>query len=155
MQPLLPARPLCMHRDAKPTKQISSNSSAPQNNMANLLFLVSQYEILEKIAQYLSTLDLFHLASTCSELYTNIRQNESIFEHLKCLALCDGNGLKARQEFRSLYGLCEGLDFARGKWGRAVYDEELEVRVWNLKCDAVNALPCLRCRVNVCEVCSP
>jgi hypothetical protein len=144
-----------MHRDAKPTKQISSNSSAPQNNMANLLFLVSQYEILEKIAQYLSTLDLFHLASTCSELYTNIRQNESIFEHLKCLALCDGNGLKARQEFRSLYGLSEGLDFARGKWGRAVYDEELEVRVWNLKCDAVNALTCLRCRVNVCEVCSP
>jgi hypothetical protein len=25
--------------------------------------------------------------------------------------------------------------------------------VWNLKCDAVNGLPCLRCSVNVCEVC--
>jgi len=25
--------------------------------------------------------------------------------------------------------------------------------VWNLKCDAVNALPCSICAVNVCEVC--
>lgn len=36
----------------------------------------------------------------------------------------------------------------------AEYDEEIEVRVWNLKCDAANALPCLKCGTNVCGVCT-
>ena len=120
--------------------------------MSNILFLLLQYELLEGIAQHISTLDLLHLASTCSELYTIIRQSEPIFNRLKRVALCDGHGLKARQEFQGIYALYT-MGFVRGKGRKANYDEELEVRVWNLKCEAANALPCLRCGVNVCEVC--
>jgi hypothetical protein len=119
--------------------------------MSNVVFLLSQFELLERTAQHLSTLDLLHLASTCSELYTLIRQSEPIFNRLKRVALCDGHGLKARQEFQGVYAL-HAWNFVWGKGRKAHYDEELEVRVWNLKCDAVNALPCLRCGVNVCEV---
>jgi hypothetical protein len=36
----------------------------------------------------------------------------------------------------------------RGVW----FDEELEVRVWNIKCDETDALPCSKCEMNVCEV---
>lgn len=121
--------------------------------MTYLVQVLSQYGILERTAQCLSTLDLFHLARTCSELYSNIRQTESVFSQLKRLNICDGRGLVARQEYQSLYGLDEN-NYVRGRWARAEYDEEIEVRVWNVTCDAANALPCLRCKINVCEVCS-
>jgi hypothetical protein len=122
--------------------------------MPNISLLCSQYELLEYIAQHLSTLDLFHLASTCSELFTVIRKSEPVFNRLRRLCLCDGRGLIARQEFRGIYALRD-TDSTSGRdgGGKCHYDEELEVRVWNRKCDAANALPCLKCGMNVCEVC--
>ncbi|KAF6832697.1 hypothetical protein CMUS01_06803 [Colletotrichum musicola] len=32
-------------------------------------------------------------------------------------------------------------------------DEPIEVRLYNLKCDTADTLPCVRCGVNVCEEC--
>ena len=71
--------------------------------MSNLLVLIAQYEILELIASHISTLDLLNLSFTCSDLHRSIRESEVIFDRLKRLALCDGRGLKARQEFRGLH----------------------------------------------------
>jgi hypothetical protein len=120
--------------------------------MSNLLFLLSQYDILTGTANHLSTLDLFHLALANSGFYAIILQSAPVFNRLKRTALCDGTGLTARQNFQGLYSL-RPEDFAWGRGGRkAQYDEELEVRVWNLKCDAANALPCLSCGINICEV---
>lgn len=122
--------------------------------MANIVALLSQYELLEKMAHFLSALDLFHLASTNSNLYILIRKTEPIFDRLKSVALCDGHGLKIRQEFGGIYQLhTEDYIWGRAQGRKAKYDEELEVRVWNLNCDSANGLPCLRCRVNVCEEC--
>lgn len=121
--------------------------------MSNIIFLLSQYELLTHLAQHLSALDLFHLASTCSQLHILILKSEPIFNCLKQVALCDGRGLKTRQEYRGIHGL-RARDFVWGKGRKAHYDEEIEVRVWNLKCDAANALPCLKCKMNVCEVCT-
>ena len=121
--------------------------------MAKIIFFVSQYELLTQTSRYLSTLDLLHLASTNSQLQALIRKSKKIWDHLKCEALCDGYGLKARQDFTRNYALSEPRDFIFGDGRKAHYDEEIEVRVWNLKCDAANALPCLKCRINVCEVC--
>ena len=121
--------------------------------MVKITSLFSQYELLTETSKYLSTLDLLHLASTNSELYALIRKSEHVWDHLKRKALCDGNGLKARQEFSRIYALAEPDDFIFGDGREARYDEEVEVRVWNLKCDAANALPCLKCGINVCEVC--
>ena len=73
--------------------------------MSNIIALASQYELLELTALYLSALDLLNLASTCSELYTHIRKNEVIFERLKSVAICDGRGLKLRQEYQGLYSV--------------------------------------------------
>lgn len=114
--------------------------------MSSLFRILSQYDILDTTAQYLSLLDLFRLAITCSRFYALIRKPDTLFSHWKRIALCDGRGLKARQEFRGIYasirpGCC-----------RPEFDEELEVRVWNLQCDASNALPCLKCGLNICEV---
>jgi len=115
--------------------------------MSNVISVLSQYCILEITAQHLGALDLFRLAITCSELYALLRKSKSLFEYLKRVGICDGLGLLARQEFREVYDSVE----VRG-YDRCIYDEELEVRVWNLRCDAFNALPCLKCAVNVCEV---
>jgi hypothetical protein len=119
--------------------------------MSDIVSMLSQYELLELAAQHLSTLDILSLALTCSKLYTLIRRSENIFNRLKRVALCDGNGLKERQEFRGIYephpwrfGWTNGM--------KAHHDEEIEVRLYNLKCDAANALPCIKCDVNVCEV---
>ncbi|CZR69082.1 uncharacterized protein PAC_18983 [Phialocephala subalpina] len=121
--------------------------------MSNLLSLLSQYTLLTGTAKYLSTLDIFHLALANSECYGIILQSAPVFNRLKLTALCDGTGLTARQEFRGPYALGP-KDFTWGRTGRRPhYDEELEVRVWNLKCDAANALPCLSCGINVCEEC--
>jgi hypothetical protein len=70
-----------------------------------ILFFASQYGILLQLARHLSTLDLFHLALTCRELYGHIRSSVSIFKHLKRVATCDGRGLKLRQDFGGLYAL--------------------------------------------------
>jgi hypothetical protein len=122
--------------------------------MSNLLSILSQYDILVDTAQYLSALDLLHLALANSNFYAIILQSPPVFDRLKLTALCDGTGLIARQKFRGLYAVSP----EQWNWGstkKAHYDEELEVRVWNLKCDATNALPCLKCGINVCEVDSP
>src|SRR6187402_52798 len=97
-----------------------------------ILSLLSQYELLEQTAQYLTPLDLLHLASTCSEVFTLIRKSESIFERLKRVALCDGRGLEARQNFQQLY---TPPYFCVPNSSTGVpYDEEIEVRLWNLQC---------------------
>lgn len=114
--------------------------------MPRLLAVLSQYTILEITARHLSLLDLFRLARTSSAFYALIRRPKALFEHWKRITLCDGRGLKARQEFRGIYASIKPGD------GRPEFDEELEVRVWNLKCDALNALPCLNCGLNICEV---
>jgi hypothetical protein len=119
--------------------------------MSNLVALLRQYEILKQMANFLSTIDLFHLALTDSELYTLILQSQGIFNRLKSVALCDGHGLKARQEFNGNYE----VDADHCIWGRgrkSHFDEEIKVRVWNLRCDPTNGLPCIKCNVNVCEV---
>jgi hypothetical protein len=73
--------------------------------MANIVVLLRQYEILKRLANFPSTINLFHLALTTSELYTLICKSEHIFDRLKSVALCDGHGLVARQEFEGIYGL--------------------------------------------------
>jgi hypothetical protein len=120
--------------------------SLSHHTMPSLLSILSHHSILGVTAQYLSLLDLFRLATTCSELYALIRNPDELFEHWKRITLCDGRGLKARQAFRGVYASI------KPGCGRPIYDEEVEVRVWNLRCDAFNALPCLKCGLNVCEV---
>lgn len=107
--------------------------------MLDLQYLCSQYELLELLAQNLSTMDLYHTALTCSELHDLILKSQSGFERLKRVALCDGSGLKARQAYEDVW--CH-------------FDpQEVEIRLWNLKCDEAGALPCLKCGINVCEEC--
>ncbi|KAH8586043.1 hypothetical protein B0O99DRAFT_529451 [Bisporella sp. PMI_857] len=120
--------------------------------MEAIFSLFSQYQILKLTSRHLSTLDLLYLALTCSELNTIIRKSEHVWNRLKREAVCDGRGLKTRQEFQRLYALTD-KDCRWGTRRRARYDEEIEVRVWNLKCDAGNALPCHKCGINVCEEC--
>ena len=98
--------------------------------MSKLLSMLSQYEDLEMEAQYLTPLDLFHLASTNSKLYA-LMLIPSIFARLKRVTLCDGQGIIMRQEFgESLYELREDIDFEWGPDGRKVHqDKELEVRI--------------------------
>lgn len=119
--------------------------------MLNLLNLLSQYEILAKTAEYISSLDIFHLGLANSEFHAVILRSEPVLDRLKRTALCDGKGLKARQDFRDLYSPYYGVE----RWRIPEHNEELEVRVWNLKCDEANALPCSKCGINVCEVDAP
>ncbi|EPE28059.1 hypothetical protein GLAREA_04850 [Glarea lozoyensis ATCC 20868] len=120
--------------------------------MSTMLSLLSQYEILAKTATYVSALDLLHLGLANSEFHAIILRSESLLNRLKFNTLCDGTGLKARQNYQGLYGPHPEW-YGRGKYRAPHHDDELEVRVWNLKCDEANALPCFRCGINVCEEC--
>ncbi|KAL9131995.1 MAG: hypothetical protein Q9217_000205 [Psora testacea] len=126
--------------------------------MNSLVCVFSQYELLERTANYLSTIDLYNTALTCSDLFALIRQSERTFTRLKRVALCDGSGLRARQNYEGFYNGLQG----RGSWhwknsdwagGRCLAVEEIEIRVWRRKCDGVHALPCIKCGINVCEEC--
>lgn len=124
--------------------------------MSRLISALSQYAVLEQTSEYLTTRDLVNLATACKRLHVIILESTPIFMHLKRLNICDGKGLLTRQRFGGLYsifryGQKSGV-VTYGRRGTAEYDEELEVKVWNSKCDAANALPCLKCGTNVCEV---
>lgn len=107
--------------------------------MFDLIHICSQYGLLELLAQNLSTMDLYHTALTCSKLYDLILRSPKGFERLTRVALCDGSGLAARQTYEDLW---------------RYYDpQEIEVKVWNTRCDETVGLPCLKCGVNVCEEC--
>jgi hypothetical protein len=123
--------------------------------MFDIIKFFSQYELLAQTAKYLSTVDLISIAFSHPELYDLIRKNARIWDQLKREALCDGRGLEARQSFSGIYSEDETwtVRWRRNDGRTPMYDQEVEVRVWNLKCDAVNALPCVKCKINCCEVC--
>lgn len=120
--------------------------------MSDIVSLLSQYEVLKFTASHLSTLDLFHLGFSNTHLYGLILKSKTFFKLLTSHNLCDGRGLKARQQFKGLYALHPEDHLNNNREREPRYDEEIEVRVWNLKCDSTNALPCLKCNVNICEV---
>lgn len=129
------------------------NSAPSVHHTQDLLFLLSQYELLERTAQHLSTLDLFNIALTCHDLYSAILDSPLVFNKLKRLTICDGRGLIKRQTFT---GLHKPHPTIKGQHTRGpIFDEEIEIRVYNVKCDAYNALPCLKCGINICKVCPP
>lgn len=126
--------------------------SVPHNQ--NLYFLLSQYELLERTSHHLSALDLFNLALTCHNLYSLILESPPVFNKLKRLTICSGQGLHKRQTFTGLYKPDQYEFIDQHMYGPS-YDEEIEVRLFNIKCDTYNALPCLKCGVNICEVHPP
>lgn len=83
------------------------------SNMVGIAALTSQYQLLELTSSYLTAVDLLNLALTCSRLYTDIRKSEAIFDRLKRVAICDGQGSKARQEYRGLYFIPQEDLFSR------------------------------------------
>lgn len=118
--------------------------------MASLPLLISAYPILRSLASFISSRDLFNLARTCKSNYQNILSSKRTFHALRRHCLCDGLGVLERQNFNGLY-------FLRGwyVWGderRIWNDEPIEVRLYNTKCE-VEALPCCKCGINICEEC--
>ncbi|CAI7601131.1 unnamed protein product [Penicillium manginii] len=94
-----------------------------------LRLILSQYEILKRIAKYISTLDLFHVGLVCSDLHAYIFESDIIFDKLKRLNLCDGRGLAMRQNYAELYKAYG----AKSQPQAGLEDEEIEIRVWNVK----------------------
>lgn len=105
--------------------------------MSHLVYLCSQYELLALLAQNLNTIDLYHVALTCSDLFDTILGSTITFNQLKRNALCDGSGL----EFRLASGFCD--------FGFKQNTAELR----NAKCHETEGKPCLKCGFNVCKAC--
>lgn len=114
--------------------------------------ILSQYPILSILAENLSALDLFHLSLASKTTHSYIQPNRKVFSALTRQSLCDGHGLLARQEFNGPYSL-ESRHYNFGN-RRVIHDDEpIEVHLWAQKCDEANALPCIKCGVNICEEC--
>ncbi|KAF5655394.1 hypothetical protein F25303_615 [Fusarium sp. NRRL 25303] len=114
--------------------------------------LVSSYSILTSLAPWLSTPDLYHLSLTSKSAYECIQSSPVIFKSLSRHCLCDGRGLATRQAYTSPYH----RNRMAGQWTPSPHltgDEEIEVRLYNTKCDEAGALPCLKCGINICEEC--
>ncbi|KAI1394305.1 uncharacterized protein F4822DRAFT_44831 [Hypoxylon trugodes] len=109
--------------------------------------LIGQYPILTTIASYLSSVDLLHLGLACRDFHALILSSTKGFEALRRDCLCDGSGLRRRLDAWRHY---------KYKWGstrRILQDEEIEVRLFAVKCDEAGALPCVKCGINICEEC--
>lgn len=140
---------LCHH--TFPRLRLSCVVATP-STMATILPLIQIPPILQTLASFLSTLDLFYLALTCKSNYYSIVAWPVTFRSLQRNCLCDGKGLAERQTFTGLY---RPPQHAWGKQRpmRPDVDELPEVRLFNLKCDEAGTLPCCKCGINVCEEC--
>lgn len=119
--------------------------------MPSLQDLTGQYPVLCCLGEWLSTLDLVHLARTSKHHYDHILASESIYRTLKRTALCDGKGLARRQNFQIPYS-AGPYNYISGNRGHIREDEPIEVQLWATKCDEAGALPCRKCGINICEV---
>lgn len=108
--------------------------------MSSIESLLCHWPILGKLAEYLSTLDFFHLALASKTCHSYIQPSKRVFKVLTRQSLCDGHAVKRRQN-------CTKANF------HIWQDEVAEVRLWATDCDEVGALPCLKCDINVCEKC--
>ncbi|KAM0411124.1 hypothetical protein ACHAPD_010950 [Fusarium lateritium] len=118
----------------------------------DIVDLISSYSILSSLAPWLSTLDLHKLSLTSRSAYSIIHSSDAIFGFLSRQSLCDGRGLAARQAFKGSYH----RNPMPGRWDINPHlsgDEEIEVYLYNVKCDEAEALPCIKCGINVCEEC--
>ncbi|KAI9146999.1 hypothetical protein HJFPF1_13029 [Paramyrothecium foliicola] len=111
--------------------------------------LLVQYPILTALAEFLSTLDLFHLGLVSRTHHALILSPVEVFNTLKRGCLCDGLGIRRRVE-----KYCRGHFWYVWGNGRKIHeDEEIEVHLFAQKCDEAGALPCLCCGINICEQC--
>lgn len=115
--------------------------------------LLFQYPILSTLAQNLSALDLFHLSLASKTAHSLIQPSKSVFTALTRESLCDGHGLIARQELKGPYDFVTPGRYVWGNSRKIHHDEPIEVNLWAQKCDEANALPCIKCGVNICEEC--
>ncbi|SPJ78305.1 uncharacterized protein FTOL_06694 [Fusarium torulosum] len=125
-----------------------TNGNAPPG----IADLISSYSILTCLAPWLSTRDLYNLGLTSRSAYAYIHSSSKIFKSLSRQCLCDGRGLATRQAYTGPYHLRRTpgrLDINPQLEG----DEEIEVRLYNVKCDEACALPCMKCDINICEEC--
>ncbi|KJX92089.1 hypothetical protein TI39_contig5925g00003 [Zymoseptoria brevis] len=130
--------------------------------MSSLPDLLSQYPILTSLSEFVSTLDLHHLALTSQACRAPIEQS---FETLKRNCLCDGRGLAQRKTFSGpstesrIHRPLSSLTYRKlppyfdtcvaYHWPHA----PIEVRLWNTVCDTTDTLPCQQCGINICEEC--
>jgi hypothetical protein len=84
--------------------------------MATITDVLSQHPILASLAPFLSTLDFYHLGLTSRTHYAYILSSRRVFDVLRRQCLCDGGGLRKRQDFAGLYSL-KGRSYV---WGRLV-----------------------------------
>lgn len=120
--------------------------------------LISQYPVLIHFASHLSARDLYSLASTTSAFRHLLLSSPRLLIILKRHSICSGRGLLHRQNFTGRHAdpypmIREVYSSAYRRLPTCQADEEVEVRVWAKECDAYNALPCVKCSVNVCEEC--
>ncbi|KPM39546.1 hypothetical protein AK830_g7001 [Neonectria ditissima] len=118
---------------------------------ASLKDLISSYGILPTLASWMSTIDLYNLALTNRAHFSHILASP-IFRVLRSQSLCDGHGLIKRQEFRPPY-FSDPLAGLSHEHPDMAGDEEIEVFLYNVKCDEAGSLPCIKCGINVCEEC--
>jgi hypothetical protein len=128
------------------------NPETNGNASPGIADLISSYSILTCLAPWLSTRDLYNLGLTSRSAYAYIHSSSKIFKSLSRQCLCDGRGLATRQAYTGPYHLGRKpgrLDINPQLEG----DEEIEVRLYNAKCDEAGALPCMKCDINICEEC--
>ncbi|KAI8170285.1 hypothetical protein K4K49_004969 [Colletotrichum sp. SAR 10_70] len=99
----------------------------------SLANLISSYPILSSLTQYVSTLDLYHVALTSRSNHASILGSSVIFDRLKRLCLCDGRGLARRQNFTGPHRI-HYWKLKLKQEPRIDFDEPIEVRLFNLKC---------------------
>ena len=130
---------------------------ASEDIRPDIIDLISSYSILTSLSPWLSTLDLHNLSLTSRTAYAYIH-SPKIFSYLTRQSLCDGHGLLTRQAYAGPYCSLSKLPGSKlpGELTNSPHgqgDEEIEVRLYNVKCAEADALPCLKCGVNICEEC--
>lgn len=130
--------------------------------MLQITDILVHYPILCSVVTNLTTLDLFHLASTSKLTAEIFRLKHATFDDLKRNTVCDGSGARAKWALDSAYEfpndtILQGLGtLVRAKLDHGacyrMFSADYLYRLSQGKCLQMNPRPCSKCNIMVCDV---
>lgn len=145
------------------SSQLSSIMAAETDTPSlSLTNIISPYPVLVTLSSWLSRVDLFNLSLTNRSHLECILASSSVFKTLCRHSLCDGRGLAGHRQY---YGEC-AIRIAKPvekyaaesrsrqcfeRWDNSIIERLSHFE--NAVCDEAGPLPCIKCDVNICNVC--
>ncbi|KAI0126744.1 hypothetical protein BJ170DRAFT_629803 [Xylariales sp. AK1849] len=143
-----------MHVEYRPLSSQYISLPIMEPPSPRLTALLSCYPILSTLSSYISSLDLLQLTLVNRSCFSCILDAPLTFDTLRRRCLCDGHGIIGRRRDHDKTYYPSARRFRQNRvQSNGCVDEQIEIRLYVLKCDTADTLPCRKCDINVCEEC--